>query len=118
MGPQEALKCRGQFRSIFRKKLYSSKKGFRAKFALQTCHLKYVEHLVFERHFLPDAGQQAGSAAKSNFAAVVADLQAAAMLSRKDWGRTDMCRVVLEGIFEAPTTVSPPPPQNKILKTK
>ena len=35
----KAQKIRGKFRSIFRKKIRSSKKIFRAKFTLQTCHL-------------------------------------------------------------------------------
>ena len=41
-GPQkEKLKIfGGKYRSTFRKKIRSSKKIFRAKFALQTCHLK------------------------------------------------------------------------------
>ena len=36
----KAQKFRGTFRSIFRKKIRGSKKIFRAKFTLQTCHLK------------------------------------------------------------------------------
>ena len=36
----KAQKFRGNFRSIFRKKIRGSKKIFRAKFTLQTCHLK------------------------------------------------------------------------------
>ena len=35
----KAQKFRGKFRSIFRKKIRGSKKIFRAKFTLQTCHL-------------------------------------------------------------------------------
>ena len=35
----KAQKIRGKFRSIFRKKIRGSKKIFRAKFTLQTCHL-------------------------------------------------------------------------------
>ena len=34
----KAQKFRGKFRSIFRKKIRGSKKIFRAKFTLQTCH--------------------------------------------------------------------------------
>ena len=37
----KAQKFRGKFRSIFRKKIRGSKKIFRAKFTLQTCHLKH-----------------------------------------------------------------------------
>ena len=36
----KAQNFRGNFWSIFRKKIRSSKKIFRAKFTLQTCHLK------------------------------------------------------------------------------
>ena len=36
----KAQKIRGKFRSIFRKKIRGSKQFFRAKFTLQTCHLK------------------------------------------------------------------------------
>ena len=36
----KAQKFRGKFGSIFRKKIRGSKKIFRAKFTLQTCHLK------------------------------------------------------------------------------
>ena len=36
----KAQKFRGKFWSIFRKKIRGSKKIFRAKFTLQTCHLK------------------------------------------------------------------------------
>ena len=36
----KAQTFRGKFRSIFRKKIRGSKKIFRAKFTLQTCHLK------------------------------------------------------------------------------
>ena len=36
----KAQKIRGKFRSIFRNKIRSSNKIFRAKFTLQTCHLK------------------------------------------------------------------------------
>ena len=38
----KAQKIRGKFRSIFRKKIRGSKKIFRAKFTLQTCHLKFL----------------------------------------------------------------------------
>ena len=37
-----AQKNRGQFRSIFRKKIRSSTIIFRAKFTLQTCHLNHM----------------------------------------------------------------------------
>ena len=36
----KAQTFRGKFRSIFHKKIRGSKKIFRAKFTLQTCHLK------------------------------------------------------------------------------
>ena len=36
----KAQKFRGKFRGIFRKKIRGSEKIFRAKFTLQTCHLK------------------------------------------------------------------------------
>ena len=39
---KERLKISGKFRSILRKKIRSSIKIFRAKFALQTCHLNDV----------------------------------------------------------------------------
>ena len=38
----KAQKFRGKFRSIFRKKIRGSKKIFRAKFTLQTCHLNML----------------------------------------------------------------------------
>ena len=41
----KAQNFRGKFRSIFREKIRSSKKLFRAKFTLQTCHLKKIEPL-------------------------------------------------------------------------
>ena len=42
----KAQKIRGKFRSIFRKKIRGSKKIFRAKFTLQTCHLNVYRPLV------------------------------------------------------------------------
>ena len=39
----KAQKLRRKFRSIFRKKIRGSKKIFRAKFTLQTCHLNLSE---------------------------------------------------------------------------
>ena len=41
----KAQKFRGKFRNIFRKKIRGSKKIFRAKFTLQTCHLKPFQSL-------------------------------------------------------------------------
>ena len=49
----KAQKFRGKFRSIFRKKIRGSKKIFRAKFTLQTCHLKFiVDNPNILRHLL------------------------------------------------------------------
>ena len=41
----KAQKIRGKFRSIFRTKIRASKKIFRAKFTLQTCHLNDFRHI-------------------------------------------------------------------------
>ena len=41
----KAQNFRGKFRSIFRKKIRGSKKIFRAKFTLQTCHLNGLRAL-------------------------------------------------------------------------
>ena len=48
----KAQKFRGKFRSIFRKKIRSSKNIFRAKFTLQTCHLKSLRlKKISDKHF-------------------------------------------------------------------
>ena len=51
----KAQQFRGKFRGIFRKKIRSSKKIFRAKFTLQMCHLKVFQgrpnSVVYENVF-------------------------------------------------------------------